>query len=154
MHEADCLFCRIAQKLEPSFVIWEDAAHIAALTPFPNTPGFTVLFTREHRPSYIFELSEEEIGALMRAAAEVARLLDRAFGNGRSAVIAEGMGINHAHIKIIPLHGVSTGPWQPILSNRPIFRTSYEGFVSSEDGPQMQSGELAQLQQKILAAKK
>jgi diadenosine tetraphosphate (Ap4A) HIT family hydrolase len=149
----DCIFCRIASRKEEAFVIWEDAEHIAALTPFPNTPGFTVLFTRAHRPSYIFDLENDEFIRLAQAARIVAKLLDRAFENSRSALIAEGMGVDHAHVKIIPLHGV-TGEWRATRSRRREFTQTYEGYVSSHDGPPMALDELAKLHEKILAAGK
>jgi hypothetical protein len=68
-----------------------------------------------------------------------------------SALIAEGMGIDHAHLKIIPLHGIGKR-WRAIRSDHPEFNSTYQGYVSSHDGPRMRPDELAKLREKILAA--
>lgn len=138
----NCIFCRIVAKEEKSWVIWENDTHIAFLTPFPNTIGFTVVATKEHIPSYIFDLDKERLDSLIAASKTVARLLDISLGTKRTAMIAEGMGIDHAHIKLVPLHGIPDGPWQPILSNTNLFYNSYPGFVSSHDGPRANETEL------------
>jgi len=137
-----CLFCRIIKGTERSWIIWEDKDHIAFLTPFPNTIGFTVVATKNHMSSYIFELDPFVLCSLIKAAQKVSLLLDHALDTKRTAIIAEGMGIDHAHIKLIPLHGLPDGSWQPVLSNQKTFYTSYPGYVSSHDGPRADDSEL------------
>jgi histidine triad (HIT) family protein len=150
----DCLFCKIVSGEIPSWNIFQSEHHLAFLTPFPNTPGFTVVIPREHLPSAIFSLDEKEYPALLNAAKEVAHLLERGLSCKRVGMIAEGMGIDHAHIKLIPMHGIPDGSWQPILSNDPQFRETYEGYLTTHDGPRMPDEELSNIQGAILRAGK
>lgn len=136
MKNENCLFCKILDGTLPSRKIWEDENHIAVLTPYPNTPGFTVLITKEHHDSYIFALAPVVQANLFRAASEVAKLLDTKLKCKRTGLVVEGMGVNHAHAKLIPMHGIPDGDWQPILSNVRTFSETYKGFLSSHDGLQ------------------
>ena len=149
MTRPECLFCAIVADKEPSWTIWEDADHVAFLTPFPNTPGFTVVATKQHGPSDIFALRSPELHALLDAAKEVATLLNAALGTRRTALIAEGMGIDHTHVKLGPLHGIPEGPWQPILSTERRFFERYPGYVSSHDGPRIDDAALESVAERI-----
>lgn len=129
-----CLFCEIANGADAR-VVWEDSEHLAFLTPFPNTEGFTVLIPRRHHPSYIMQMEPAAMLALFAAAREVALLLDRALGTRRTGIIAEGMGIDHAHLKLAPMHGIPEGEWRPIRSRVRSVYAEYPGYIASHDGP-------------------
>lgn len=149
---SECLFCRIVAGDEPARIVWEDNGHVAFLTPYPNTPGFTVVATRTHRGSYVLELAPPEFAGLLEASRAVGRLLDRAFGVARTALIAEGYGVDHAHTKLVPLHGTTPGAWRPIRSRVGTWSDHYEGYVSSHDGPRMSDAELDAIADRIRAA--
>ena len=72
----DCIFCQIAAGTAPSHQIWSDDSHIAFLSIFPNTPGFTVVATKAHYGSYAFAQPDEVLTGLVRATKQVAQLLD------------------------------------------------------------------------------
>jgi histidine triad (HIT) family protein len=150
----DCLFCKIVNGEISSWKIFESEHQLAFLTPFPNTPGFTVVIPKEHLSSAIFSLDEKEYAALLNAAREVAHLLERGLHCKRVGMIAEGMGVDHAHIKLIPMHGIPDGSWQPILSNDPHFSERYKGYLTTHDGPRMSDEELSNIQGAILHARK
>jgi diadenosine tetraphosphate (Ap4A) HIT family hydrolase len=147
-----CFFCRLIAGLERSWIVWEDAQHVAFLTPFPNTPGFTVLVPRQHYSSYVFALPEPIFTELMRAGRELGLLLDRAFGTRRTALIAEGMGVDHAHLKLAPLHGLPEGPWQRVSSTVRTFYDNYQGYVASHDGPLMPDAVLDEIADRVRKA--
>jgi diadenosine tetraphosphate (Ap4A) HIT family hydrolase len=149
---SSCFFCRLVAGLEPSWKIWEDEEHLAFLTPFPNTPGFTVVAPKKHLGSYVFSLEDAEFTALLRAARKVGLILDRALGTRRTGLIAEGMGIDHAHVKLTPLHGIPEGPWKSVRSTVRTFYTRYEGYIASHDGPRMSDEELTALAERIREA--
>ena len=44
----DCIFCDLVEGIVPSHQIWEDDDHLAFLSIFPNTKGFSVVITKEH----------------------------------------------------------------------------------------------------------
>lgn len=132
---SECIFCKIINKELPAKVIYEDEKHIAFLTPFPNTDGFTVVATKSHSSSYIFDLENEEYIALLKFSKKVGKLLDKALGTKRTGLIMEGMGINHAHTKLIPMHGIESDDWVAVNSNYPKFYENYPGYIASHDGP-------------------
>lgn len=54
----DCIFCKIVKGQAPSHKIWEDEKHLAFLSTFPNTKGFTVVITKNHYPADFYTLPE------------------------------------------------------------------------------------------------
>ncbi|MDX2001535.1 MAG: HIT family protein [Chitinophagales bacterium] len=151
-HNPLCIFCKIVKREEKAWIIWENDLCIAFLTPYPNTPGFTVLALKEHASSYLFDLTKENYLGMLLAAQEVGLLLDKALGSQRTGLIMEGIGINHAHIKLIPMHGIHQTEWKAIKSENPTFSSIYKGYISSNDGPQMPDAELDAIHKKILAS--
>ena len=121
-----------------SYIIWEDDFHIAFLSIFPNTPGVTVVIPKKHHSSYIFDMPNDLIFGLMSAAKTVANILDKALNVGRCALVFEGLGVDHLHAKLFPLHGTKKNEsWKPIKSNDhksdlPFF-DYYQGYISSHD---------------------
>jgi len=142
MLDYNCLFCKIAKGEVTSWIIWESDLHIAFLTPYANTPGFTVVATKQHQNSDIFTLSTSELCSLIGAAQIVSQLINSRLNVKRTALIAEGMGINHTHIKLVPLYGIPEGDWIPINSTLEVTFTTYPGYVSSHDGPRVKDSEL------------
>ena len=134
----------------PSHKIWEDEKHLAFLTIFPNTPGFSVVVTKEHFASYVFDLPEVVMIGLVLAAREVGKLLDTKLHDvGRTGMIAEGFGVDHAHVKLFPMHGTRMDEWQAIHSQVDKFFEKYEGYMSSHDYKRADDAELAKLAKKI-----
>lgn len=85
---------------------------------------------------------------MMEATKKVSLLLNKALKVQRTAVIMEGMGINHAHLKLYPLHGLQ----EEFAANEAperVYFEKYPGFVSSQLGPQANFEELKKLAEKI-----
>ena len=70
----DCIFCKIVKGELPSHKIWESESHLAFLSIFPNTPGFTVVIPKKHYSSYAFELNDVALNELVMAAKQVGHL--------------------------------------------------------------------------------
>jgi diadenosine tetraphosphate (Ap4A) HIT family hydrolase len=141
-----CIFCAIVSGRAPCHKIWEDARHLAFLSIFPNTEGFSVVVTKEHHPSYAFDLPDRTLSGLVLAAKRVGRLLDRKLpGVGRTGLILEGFGVDHAHAKLFPMHGTETAGFRPL--SRPVDKwfTTYEGYISSHDYRRADDARLAEL---------
>lgn len=146
----DCIFCKIVSGEAPSHKIWEDEKHIAFLTIFPNTEGFSVVIPKAHYPSYAFDLPEDALVELVLAAKKVGKLLDIKLDDvGRTAMIFEGFGVDHIHAKLFPMHGTKMDEWKQIKSNVDKYFKQYEGYVSSHDYKRADDIELAELAQKI-----
>ncbi|MBI4021567.1 MAG: HIT family protein [Candidatus Aenigmarchaeota archaeon] len=99
----DCAFCRIARGDLPAAKVWESADFLAILDLFPTTEGMTVLMTKAHEDSYVFRLPESRYLAFLAAARTVGTLLERALQVPRVILLAEGLEVPHAHLKLYPL---------------------------------------------------
>lgn len=147
---SECIFCKIVKGDVPSHKVWEDQNHVAFLTIFPNTQGFTVVIPKKHYESYIFDVPEDVMLALVKAAKQVAKLLDARLDDvGRTGMIFEGFGVNHLHAKLVPMHGTKMEQWQAIHSNVDKFFKTYEGYISSHDYERVNDAELARLAAQI-----
>ncbi len=153
----DCVFCKIVKKEIPSYTIWEDNKHIAFLSIFPNTPGFTVVASKEHKPSYAFENDDQTLKELVIATKKVARLLDASFEDvGRCGMFFEGFGVDHLHSKLFPMHGTANmAEWKPIESDLPnVFFDRYPGYLSSHNAKKADDEELSKIAEKIILTAK
>lgn len=145
-----CIFCQIVCGTSPSHQIWEDDKHLAFLSIFPNTLGVTVVITKEHYPSYIFDLSDEVSQGLFQAAKKVGKLLDSHLEDvGRTSLVAEGFGVDHAHFKLFPMHGTKISSWKPLHSKVDKYFDKYEGYISTHDYQRADDNLLARLAKKI-----
>ncbi len=143
----DCLFCKIARGEIPCHKVWEDKKHLAFLTIFPNTDGFTVVIPKKHYSSYAFDMSDSSLSELVFAAKKVGKMIDRNLpGVGRTGLIFEGFGVDHVHAKLFPMHGTShLKKWKPILSKQKKYFAKYEGYISSHDGCRAPDDKLARI---------
>ncbi|MDO8557559.1 MAG: HIT family protein [Candidatus Jorgensenbacteria bacterium] len=146
----DCIFCKIARGEVPVHKIWEDEKHLAFLSIFPNTEGFSVVITKEHYPSYAFDLPEEILTGLVKASKQTAKLLDIKLDDvGRTGMIFEGFGVDHVHSKLFPMHGTKIAEWKPIKSSVDKYFEKYEGYISSHDYKRADDEKLKLLAKKI-----
>ncbi|XP_067316611.1 uncharacterized protein [Pseudorasbora parva] len=126
------LFPRIVRGEEKQWRVWEDGGHVAFLTPFPNTPGLTVLVPRKPLSSDIFRLDESEYTRLVLAARTVSRLLEAGLGAWGVGLIFEGFEIDYAHAKLLPL---VSSPDEAETCPAHEFWDRYPGYVTSVSGP-------------------
>lgn len=129
------LFARIVRGEVPQSRAWEDEQHVAFLTPFANTPGFTVLVPRTHLSSDIFSLEAKEYSSLVRSAYSVAQVLKSSLGLRRCGMIFEGFEIDYAHIKLIPIHEEGELPAFDNPMHQAVYEENYTGCVTSLNGP-------------------
>lgn len=131
------IFARIIRGEVRQSRIWENEAYVAFLTPYGNTPGFTVLVPRKHLGSDIFGLEDEDYKNIVKVAYKVAQYLKEAFGVKRCGIFFEGYEINYAHVKLIPVHEQFTSQGQlftPIAAPTS-FETIYQGVLTTQFGP-------------------
>jgi len=146
----NCVFCKIARGELPSYKIWEDKKHLAFLSIFPNTEGFSVVITKKHYSSYAFAQSDKIVFDLVLASKKVAKRLDASLKDvGRTGMILEGFGIDHLHAKLFPMHGTKMKKWKPIKSKVNKYFKKYEGYISSHDYRREDDAKLEKLTKKI-----
>ena len=161
----DCIFCKIVAGELPCHKIWEDEKHLAFLSIFPNTEGFSVVIPKKHYSSYAFDLPDQVLQDLIVAAKKVGKLLDEKLGDvGRTGLIFEGFGVDHVHAKLFPMHGTAeTKEWnkkchpeaghplgeKPSESKVGKYFNTYPGYISSHDYKRADEESLKKLATKI-----
>lgn len=146
----DCIFCKIVRGEIPSVKIWEDENYLAILDVFPNTEGMTLVLPKKHFDSYVFEMPDKEYGAFFAAGKNVAKLLEKGLKVQRVALVMEGLGVNHAHLKLYPLHGLGE-KFKQNLSKEVVYYDKYLGFVATHMGPKRTTEKLQKVAEKIKA---
>ncbi|MDX9913433.1 MAG: HIT family protein [Candidatus Moranbacteria bacterium] len=152
--EGACIFCEIAaSKIETPGIFWEDKNFMAFLSIFPNTQGATVLIPKKHYASDVLDLPDEVLKKIVLAAKKVSKILIKKMPDvGRVGLVMEGTGINHAHIKLYPMHKtghMKKGVWKQYSSHRTDYYEKYEGFVCSNDGPREDDKKIKKLADKL-----
>jgi diadenosine tetraphosphate (Ap4A) HIT family hydrolase len=132
---------------------WEDSEFMAFLSIDPNTEGFSCVIPKKHFASDVLKMPEDVLGRFILAAKKVSQVLENYYADvGRVGLIMEGTGIDHAHIKLVPMHGTQNlkeGKWQQFLSNQEQWFPKYEGWISSAGGPIADREKLKELAEKI-----
>lgn len=147
----DTIFDKIVRGDMSCYKVWEDDKHLAFLTPFPNTPGMTVVIPKHNPGDYVFDIDDTTYADLMLAVQKVARLLEKAFNVPRVALIFEGTGVAYVHAKLYPMHRSPDGQLAG-ESTETDFTPIYRGWLTTHEGPKMDDTELAAIQQKIVEA--
>jgi len=143
------LFAQIVRGELQQWRIWQDKQHVAFLTPFPNTPGYTVVVPRRPLSSDIFSLDKEDYIAFIEACKKVALLLQVSLNAHGTSIIFEGLEIDYAHAKLIPLLTSPQAVATPSKNSE--FVAKYPGFVTSVSGPKAETLSLDDVFQQILA---
>jgi diadenosine tetraphosphate (Ap4A) HIT family hydrolase len=148
MQKNDCIFCKIVKGDIPSAKIWEDKKHIAILDVFPNTKGMTLIIPKNHYDSYAFDMPDSAYSELMLASKKVAKLIDKKLKVNRTALVMEGMGVNHVHIKLYPMHGIDK-KFKEIWAKDERYFEKYPGYIMTVLGPKADMVELNKLAKQI-----
>ena len=144
----ETLFDKIIRNEIPNWKVWEDENFLAFLTPFPNTPGMTIVIPKKNPGDYIFSIDDNLYLDFMNATKKVAKILEKAFTTSRIALVFEGTGVAHVHAKLYPLHGElasKTNVW----STHQEFYPEYVGYLTTVEGPKMSDDDLNKIQKQI-----
>jgi diadenosine tetraphosphate (Ap4A) HIT family hydrolase len=147
------IFDKIVAGESDAYIVWQDDGHMAFLTQWPNTPGMTVVIPKKNLGDNIFALNDEDYTKLQLAVKKVAKLLEKAFGVSRVALIYEGTGVAYVHAKLYPLYGDLASQTE-VWSKDTEFVTEYRGWLTTLEGPKMDDAELTRIQNVILEADK
>jgi len=97
------IFTRIVQGEIPSYKVAEDDRFYAFLDINPIQPGHTLVIPKKE-VDYIFDLPQEEAGALFIFAQRVAKAIQKVIPCKRIGVAVLGLEVPHAHIHLLPLN--------------------------------------------------
>jgi diadenosine tetraphosphate (Ap4A) HIT family hydrolase len=148
--EGKCIFCEIVNgKMETPGIFWEDDEFLAFLSIFPNMVGVTAVMPKEHFGSDVLKMPDDKLCRFILAAKKVANILLEHFDDvGRVGLVMEGTGIDHAHIKLYPMHGtenMKTGEWKQFPSGVDTFFEKYPGYICSNDSLRANDEEIKNL---------
>ena len=139
-----CIFCKIAKGEFDSSKIWEDDNFLAILDLNPNTKGMTLVLPKKHFDSDVFSLPDKDYQDLMAAVKKVSKILEKGLKVNRVAMVAEGMGVNHVHVKLYPLYGIEK-EFKEMWAKEKVFFENYQGYVSTQLGPKADMEDLKKL---------
>jgi diadenosine tetraphosphate (Ap4A) HIT family hydrolase len=157
--DGTCIFCNTDQDESISKrTFWQDKYHVAFLSGWPTTPGYAVIIPKKHYGSDILAMPDKALQRFTLAAKKVSNILTNYYKDvGRVAAIMEGMGVDHAHFKMYPMHGTTylkKGKWKQFQSGKSEFFDKYPGYISSRSGPRVPDKKLFALAKRIKASMK
>jgi len=151
--ENKCPFCEIGAGRLQTTTFWEDSEFMAFLSIDPNTDGFSCVIPKEHFGSDVLKMPDDILQRFIIASKKVSKILENYYGDvGRVGLIMEGTGIDHAHIKLVPMHGTENlkrGEWKQFLSGQEHWFDKYQGWISSASGPKGDREKLKELVEKL-----
>jgi len=137
-----CIFCEIAKwNIKPmwEWLIYEDDKYMAWLSPFPNTLWATIVIPKSHFASDVLEMPDDELNEFVLFAKKISKILINHFNDiWRVGLVMEWTWINHAHIKLFPMHGtehMKKWEWTQYHSDNHKFFEKYEWYFCSNDWP-------------------
>ena len=104
----DCIFCKIINKEIPAKIVYEDGQHLAFLDVNPTHKGQTLVIPKKHY-EYVFDMPEEEVGGLFKAAQKVGKAIDKSLNPVRTCIVVEGFLVPHVHIRLHPCYSKVLG---------------------------------------------
>ena len=105
---SECVFCRIVARQIPATIVHEDDQTLAFMDLGQVNPGHVLVAVKKHAEN-LYALDDAQAGAVLRAAARVARAIRDAFqpeglsvyqANGSAA----GQTVLHYHVHLVPRH--------------------------------------------------
>ncbi len=152
--KGECVFCKIISgEIKTPGIFWENHEFMAFLSTWPNTEGFTVVVPKKHYGSDVLGMPDKILQKFVLVAKTVSKKLMKHFDDvGRVGLIMEGTGIDHAHIKLFPMHGteyMKKGEWKQYHSNNDSYFETYQGYISSNDGPKGDEEKIHKLAEKL-----
>jgi diadenosine tetraphosphate (Ap4A) HIT family hydrolase len=130
---SDCIFCKIISGEIPAVKLGEDDEHILILDQFPTVEGQALVITKQHYDSYVFDMPRVAYKQLMLSAKKFGKYLDKGMRAERIIMVAEGLGVNHTHIKLYPVP------------------EGFEGGITTQQGHKKTTEELNKIASKIKA---
>lgn len=145
----DCIFCKIVKGEIPCVTVWEDEEFMAILDVMPNTKGMTLILPKNHFDSYAFDMPEEDYNKLMDASRKVAKILEKGLKVQRVAMVMEGLGVNHVHIKLYPIYGLEE-KFEEMWAPKKVYFEKYPGYITTETGEAKTIEDLEIVKEEIL----
>ena len=96
-----------------------------------------------------FDLPEDVFVNLMKVTKKVSKIIDKNLDVKRTAMVMEGMGVNHVHIKLYPMHGLKEKFEEIWTDKEKTFFNKYPGYITTILGPEADKDKLKKIAEKI-----
>ena len=147
--QKECIFCEIVKGTSHAHIVYESRSHLAFLSIFPISPAVTVVIPKKHCSGDVLSLQNLDYIKLLKCAKVVAQALKIGLKAERVAMVAEGMMINHAHIKLFPLIiGAASPEYGASIPGD--FHIDYPGYLTTLEGPRCTNQQLSEWQAQII----
>jgi histidine triad (HIT) family protein len=100
------IFSKIVAGEIPCYKVAEDDHFLAFLDISPLKEGHTLVIPKIE-VDYIFDMDDQELGAMMVFAKKVAHAIGKVIPCEKVGVTVIGLEVPHAHIHLIPLESIS-----------------------------------------------
>lgn len=112
-YDPNCVFCKIAEKVIPSTIIYEDDYVMAFLDISPVTYGHTLVIPKEHFDTYL-STPKEIVHKAFDLAQRIGQVQVKQLGAKGVNILtncyeAAGQAIPHFHIHVIPRYEANDG---------------------------------------------
>lgn len=115
----DCIFCKIIDGEIPAVKVLDEEQAVAFMDINPVSRGHLLVIPKRHAEN-IFEISEEDLAAVMKAVRRCARAAKEALKAEGVTVLqlngkASGQVVPHLHVHIMPRwegDGLSVSSWE------------------------------------------
>jgi histidine triad (HIT) family protein len=94
-----CIFCKIAKKEIPAYVVYEDKDYMAFLDINPRNPGHCLVIPKAH---YRWVWDVKDIGAYYKVVQKVANGIRKAMKTEWVVSLVLGEEVPHAHVWLVP----------------------------------------------------
>jgi histidine triad (HIT) family protein len=94
-----CVFCKIAKKEIPAYVVYEDKDYMAFLDINPRNPGHCLVIPKAH---YRWVWDVKDIGAYYKVVQKVANGIRKAMKTEWVVSLVLGEEVPHAHVWLVP----------------------------------------------------
>ena len=104
----DCLFCNIIQGEQASYPLYEDDDLKVIMDAFPNSPGHTLIISKEHYKD-LDDIDIDLLTKILKKAKDIKKLLETKL-NPESIILVQNNGeaekIKHFHLHLIPTYTI------------------------------------------------
>lgn len=101
----DTIFSKIIKGEIPCYKVAEDSRFFAFLDINPLAKGHTLVVPKKIT-DYIFDIDDEELGAMMVFAKKVAKAIKTNFPCQKVGMTVIGLEVPHAHIHLVPINDI------------------------------------------------
>jgi histidine triad (HIT) family protein len=142
-----CIFCKIISGEIEAHKIYEDKNSIGILDLFPNTEGQVVVISKIHYPSDFTKMPEETFRNFLTSGKALSHILKKKLEVERVALVIEGTGVDHAHIKLYPMHNDNES--KMTVSDETVYYENYPGFIDTRSGEKAEDETLRKIANRI-----